>query len=698
MADWYVSSVAYAAVPAWQANTAYTVGQIVRPVAAAADRRYPQRCTVAGTTAAGEPAWSLGNNQTTASGGATFACVGGQSAYGWGAAAGTLYSMGNSSPQNRPVAGDRVFVSSDHAETTNAQTSYDFGGAASFGLIHLMSVNRAGSVPPVAADLQNGASVAVTLSNLILEARTPVCWQGFTLTLGGTASASIYFNNALNKTFLFKNCTFLISNINTASRMWSNNGAKVILDNTPIQFGDPGQMLTGNGYPIDFTWINTPAALPGATPPATLFSSGSNSGLLFTCRGVDLSAVVGTLFQSIATGFGRVLLDSCRVAPGVTRFAAPAANATAGDEIELVNCFDGTGVVNERHTAAGDVTTDRSTVLVGGAEDDAGPYSHKMVASSRADGVVMPLHSFQLDVGNIAVGAPRTATVEMVVSGQLNNNDVRLLLEYMGTSGSTFASFADSLATPLTPVAALPASLATWNNPPATVAPSWSPADQVGMTFSNGNLTVTATSTASGARLNLGFPNSAGKYYWECTMTTWTGAGTGVGICSSTVTISLPPSNSTNVAEILLTGGNFWINGVNAGSLGTRASGDIIGIAVDLAADLIWFRVCPSGNWNNSGTANPATGVGGFSITGVPGARFPFAGAQAINDRITGNFGAAGYSGAAPAGFVNIPSVAPILCKLQATFTPQAVGRVRGLVRLGKPVATAWVNPQVIIT
>lgn len=698
MSDWYVSSVAYAAVPAWQANTAYTVGQIVRPVAAAFDRRYPQRCTTAGTSAASEPAWSLGNNQTTVSGAATFTCVGGQSAYGWGAAAGTLYSLSFNSPQNRPVAGDRVFVSSDHFETTNAQTSYDFG-VVGFGLIHLMSINRVGSVPPVAADLQNGAQVAVTLSNLILEARTPVCWQGFTLTLGGTAAASVFFNSGLNKTFLFKNCTFLISNINTASRMYSNNGAKVILDNTPIQFGDPGQMLTGNGYPIDFTWINTPAALPGATPPALLFSSGSNSGLLFTCRGVDLSAVVGTLFQSIATGFGRVLLDSCRIAPGVTRFATPAANATAGDEIELVNCYDGANVINERYTAAGGVTTDRSTILVGGAEDDVGPHSHKMVSSTRADGVVVPLHSFQLDVGGTGVGASRTGTVEILALGALNNNDARLLLEYLGTSGSTVASFADSLATPLTPVAALPTSLVTWNNLPATIVPTWNPSDLSNTNLSNGNLTATG-SAAGGARASFAL-TTGGKYYWECTLgPTYASANSVVGVAAGAASLASGGGSSTNISWMYGNqSGTIWTNAVNSGfTLGARTAGNVIGIAVDVSAQLIWYRVSPAGNWNGSGTANPATGVGGAPISALSSPIYPACGFGAAGDGVTVNFGATGYSGTAPAGFVSIPPLAPTACKLQATFTPQAVGRVRGLVRLGKPGVTAWINPQVIIT
>lgn len=42
--------------------------------------------------------------------------------------------------------------------------------------------------------------------------------------------------------------------------------------------------------------------------------------------------------------------------------------------------------------------------------------------------------------------------------------------------------------------------------------------------------------------------------------------------------------------------------------------GSTVGIAVDITAKSIWFRT-GSGNWNNTASANPAAGAGGFSIS-----------------------------------------------------------------------------------
>ena len=48
----------------------------------------------------------------------------------------------------------------------------------------------------------------------------------------------------------------------------------------------------------------------------------------------------------------------------------------------------------------------------------------------------------------------------------------------------------------------------------------------------------------------------------------------------------------------------------------------ILSIAIDTTNKLAWFRTDHNTNWNNSGTANPATGTGGLSYT-VSGAVFP---------------------------------------------------------------------------
>ena len=94
-------------------------------------------------------------------------------------------------------------------------------------------------------------------------------------------------------------------------------------------------------------------------------------------------------------------------------------------------------------------------------------------------------------------------------------------------------------------------------------------------------------------------------------------------------------------------------NATNLNSGVALPAGTVVGIAVDFTNHLIWFRMAPSGNWNGSGTANPATGVGG--ITFSTGAMVPFVtfggSGGAAGNVITANFGASSFTGTVPSGF-----------------------------------------------
>jgi hypothetical protein len=151
----------------------------------------------------------------------------------------------------------------------------------------------------------------------------------------------------------------------------------------------------------------------------------------------------------------------------------------------------------------------------------------------------------------------------------------------------------------------------------ASFAPAgtWNPADcSASITLSGGNLIATTTTTAAaGVRGNIA--TSTGKYYCEYTFTTVNTNSTEVGFGKSSAVLS--SGSSVGIAWINRTG-PITINNVGTGvSLGTISVGGTVSVAIDCTAKLIWFRIAPSGNWNNSGTANPAAGVGGFDISSI---------------------------------------------------------------------------------
>lgn len=470
MADWYVSSAAYATYTAFQTSHAYSIGDIIVPTAPTAKNKIVLRCTTAGSSAGSEPSWSNNNNATTTSNTAVFTNVTGQSAYGWTAAAGDLLTLnGSGTGTNRYSAGDRTFVSSDHSESQSSG-SYGSGSSISggYGLLQFICVNRAGSTPPVAADVTTGATITGT-SGLIIYCRVNAYMYGFSFVQTGAGSAINFNDNSLQfqKSLYFQSCTFYQNN-NNASSSYAGFNCKVILDNTTLQFGNTGQTISSTNN--EFVWVNTPSAIPGATLPTVLFTEGAGSNVIntVTARGVDLSAITGTLVKSNGGPASRYLFDSCKIASASTRYSN-AASANTTDIIELVNCFDGTNQISESYQVPGTITTERTITLSGGAADNVGGFSHKLVSGSNVDKFVNTLNSFWMDLNYTTTGSSKTATVEIISSGTLNNDEISLYLEYEGTSSSSVASFGTSfIATPLTTPSAVTSSSATWNSSPST--------------------------------------------------------------------------------------------------------------------------------------------------------------------------------------------------------------------------------------
>jgi hypothetical protein len=183
---------------------------------------------------------------------------------------------------------------------------------------------------------------------------------------------------------------------------------------------------------------------------------------------------------------------------------------------------------------------------------------------------------------------------------------------------------------------------------------TWNPADKSAqIVLSNGNLTIT-----NGGSLNLVggraiASHSSGKFYFEHTVLA-TNSNDQLGFGNATESLGSVGQSTNSVGWKFLSGGAVQING---STIGTAAGGvavsDVLSAAVDFTGKLIWFRV-NAGNWNNSGTANPATGTGGFSLsTLAAGPYFPQADVDGASSSYTSNFGGSTYAQTVPAGFGN---------------------------------------------
>ena len=186
---------------------------------------------------------------------------------------------------------------------------------------------------------------------------------------------------------------------------------------------------------------------------------------------------------------------------------------------------------------------------------------------------------------------------------------------------------------------------------------TWSLTDKTGgITLSNNNLTATGSGNG-GVR---GTPSlSAGKYYWEYTISAYGGGTPSIGVCS--VSASLTSGSTTaQYAIIQYTGGvgQIYTNGSNIANIGSSGVGTVYCVAIDPSGLLIWFRRGAAGNWNNSGTANPATAAGGASFSSMTGIPYLFFGPAFGTDTAVLNGGDTAFTGAVPSGFTAGFSVA----------------------------------------
>lgn len=155
---------------------------------------------------------------------------------------------------------------------------------------------------------------------------------------------------------------------------------------------------------------------------------------------------------------------------------------------------------------------------------------------------------------------------------------------------------------------------------------TWNPGDaSAAMVLSNGNLTATDTATENSDSVRSNTSQSAGKLYYEITATT-SSKNWAAGLANSTFPLTLHAGlggegNGIGFYNVSPTQAIYY--NAAALSIGSSAgtTGDVIYFAVDLTNQLFWVSSptmrAASMPWNNSGSADPGTGVGGLPFTGL---------------------------------------------------------------------------------
>lgn len=190
-----------------------------------------------------------------------------------------------------------------------------------------------------------------------------------------------------------------------------------------------------------------------------------------------------------------------------------------------------------------------------------------------------------------------------------------------------------------------------------TVGTTWNPGDKSSdITLSMGDLFAEKVlNNASPGSVRATTAKSAGSWYFEVESYGFVSAGqAGAGLGSAAAPLGNVMWFSDGIAYVAI-GGVYLNNAPVSGAMSAWTSGGSVAqFAVNLSTKRFWAKLTTDANWNGSGAANPATGVGGIDFSAIAGPYFPMLTLTriiAIHDSALGNFGASPFVGTPPAGF-----------------------------------------------
>jgi len=171
------------------------------------------------------------------------------------------------------------------------------------------------------------------------------------------------------------------------------------------------------------------------------------------------------------------------------------------------------------------------------------------------------------------------------------------------------------------------------------------------ISLSGGNLIV----TSSGFDVYVRGTESAssGKYYWEIEITNDASSfAFGLGLANGSAALNSWPGSVANNAVITFSHNPQWdMSGGSSGAASGFTEPNVVGIAVDITAELIWITTNGTTWYGSNSSGNPATGANGFNWAALnAGPYYPLIGCG-TGDIATIKPSSASWSRSPPSGF-----------------------------------------------
>jgi hypothetical protein len=366
------------------------------------------------------------------------------------------------------AAGDRFFVAHDHDENLGSALTVTLPGTVTAPNL-VLCVNRAGSVPPVSADLRTTAILRTTGAfNVTVNGFAHV--HGISVKSNSAAASgggAISLSGAGSQVQRWDSCNFQALST-AATNIGFGAGTAMFWNNCTIRFGSASDTLNMTSA-CTFEWKNSTAIDGAGSVPNTLFSDPSRAGTIIL-EGVDLSALSSKTIFAATSFASKAYLQRCKLPATVTINGVPTGGIGKA-EYTLINCDNGAvNYRNEKHAYNGDLTTETTVVRTGGASDGTTPVSHKIITTANSNFSFPFTCMALLSDWNDTVGSPVTVTVYgtwATGSSVPNKEDIWIDVEYQGSSASPVGSIATSGNADVLASAACDSDGSTWGGTPA---------------------------------------------------------------------------------------------------------------------------------------------------------------------------------------------------------------------------------------
>lgn len=352
------------------------------------------------------------------------------------------------------AAGDTIYVSQVHAESTASAVTLTFPGTLA-SPNNIICANDAAEPPTALAT--TGAVETTGASSLTINGNVYIYGLAFT-TGTSTANSAPALCNTDGNTQTFESCSFYVRGTGATARIAlgnSSNGNEGCLSlvNCTYRFS-----ATGQGISIGQRRLRVKGGGINASGSAitTFVAAATSNGVDAEFSGVDLVSGASSmnLLATSQAAAGKVVFRNCKLPASWSGSLLGGAPAHMGFRAEMYNCDDGD--TNYRlwvEDYAGSIRSETTIVRTGGASDGTTGLAWKMASSANTEYPLITLDSPEIVRWNDTTGSAITVTVEMVTDNvTLTDAECWLEVQYLGTSGFPLGTFindakADFLAT-----------------------------------------------------------------------------------------------------------------------------------------------------------------------------------------------------------------------------------------------------------